>query len=65
MTYVFFIADIGPDNFIFGYPFLEANTPKVDWLNASLEDSTIASTLDANQCRIQPKGTKQRERTPL
>ncbi len=64
-THVFFVVDIGPDDFIFGYPFLEANTPKVNWVNVSLEDSTTASTLDANQCRICPKGKGQRRKVPL
>ncbi len=65
-THIFFVADIGPDDFIFGYPFLEAHEPNVDWLKASLEDSTTASTLDADQCRILPKGTAQKKRrTPL
>lgn len=46
--YIFFIADIGPDNFILGYPFLEANIPVVNWSKAKVEDTTTISTLDAN-----------------
>ena len=63
-THVFFVADIGPDDFIFGYPFLEANEPKVDWLNATVEDLTTASTLDADQCRIKPKGSRRKRSIP-
>ena len=61
-THVFFVADIGPDDFIFGYPFLEANAPEVDWPNARVEHTTTASTLDANQCRIKPKGSKKKKK---
>ena len=57
VTHAFFVADIGPDDFIFGYPFLEANEPKVDWSNAIVEDSTIALTLNADQCYIKPRGS--------
>src|SRR5260221_5581064 len=64
-THVFFIADIGPDYFIFGYPFLEANAPEVNWLSASLVYPTTASTLDADQCRILPKGATRKRKTPL
>src|SRR5258708_18989572 len=64
-THIFFVADIGPDDFIFGYPFLEANAPNVDWLKASLKDSMTASTLDANRCRILPRGTSRNKNTPL
>jgi len=28
--HIFFIADIGPDDYILGFPFLEANEPTVD-----------------------------------
>jgi len=28
--HVFFVADIGPDDFILGFPFLEANEPTVN-----------------------------------
>ena len=31
-THVFFMADIGPDDFILGYPFLEANAPTINWV---------------------------------
>jgi len=31
--HAFYIADIGQDDFILGYPFLEASNPDVDWQN--------------------------------
>ena len=48
-THVFFVADIGPDNFILGYPFLEACAPIVNWSDATLANMTMLSTLDANK----------------
>ena len=57
--------DIGPDDFIFSYPFLEANAPEVDWSNARIEHTTTASTLDANRCHIKSKGSKKKKEVPL
>src|SRR5260221_2509225 len=39
ITHVFFVADLGPDNFIFGYPFLEANTPNANWSTPAIGNS--------------------------
>jgi len=64
-VHVFYIADIGPDNFILGYPFLEANAPIVNWVDAKVEDSTMLSTLDANKWQPPTKRTQRRKRTPL
>jgi len=48
MNHIFFVADIGPDDFILGYPFLEACAPVVNWSDATLTDTTTLSTLDTN-----------------
>jgi len=45
VAHIFFITDIGPDDFILGYPFLEASAPVVNWADAKLEDVTTLSTL--------------------
>jgi len=29
--HAFYVADIGQDDFILGYPFLEASSPDIDW----------------------------------
>jgi len=29
--HAFYVADIGQDDFILGYPFLEASNPDIDW----------------------------------
>jgi len=55
ITHVFFIADIGPDDFILGYPFLEASAPIVNWADAKLEDTTTLSTLDADKWQPRPR----------
>ena len=47
--HAFFVTDIGPDDFILGYPFLEANAPIIDWPQAKVEDGTTISTLDADK----------------
>ena len=49
ITHVFFVADIGPDDFILGYPFLEASAPVVNWTDAKLKDATTLSTLNADK----------------
>jgi len=64
-THVFFIADIGPDDFILGYPFLEACVPVVNWSDAILVDTTTLSTFDADHWLPLTKTTpRQCRRTP-
>lgn len=43
----FFVADIGPDNFILGYPFFEASSPNINWRQGSLDGAVTISTNDA------------------
>ena len=31
MNHQFFVVDIGPDDFIFGYLFLKATSPSINW----------------------------------
>ena len=57
ITHVFFVMDIGPDDFILGYPFLEASAPVVNWADVKLEDATTLSTVDADKWRPQSKQT--------
>jgi len=63
--HVFFVVDIGPDDFILGYPFLEANAPIVNWTQAKIEDTTTLSTLDTDKWQLQARTTTRRKRTPL
>ena len=60
--HTFFVADIGPDDFILGYPFLKACAPIVNWAEASLADTTTLSTKDADQWRPQTKATPRRRK---
>ena len=64
-THVFFVADIGPDDYILGFPFLEANEPTVDWAHALVEGSTTISTLDADKWTPLTRTSPRRKRTPL
>ena len=61
-THVFFIADIGPDNFILGYPFLEACAPIINWSDATLANTTTLSTLDTDRWSPPKKGTPRQKR---
>jgi len=60
--HVFFVVDIGPDDFILGYPFLEACAPVVNWTDATLADTTTLSTLDADQWHPPTKAMPRRRR---
>jgi len=63
--HIFFVADIGPDDYILGFPFLEANEPTVDWAQALVKGSTTISTLDADRWRPPTKTSPKRWRMPL
>jgi len=66
VTHVFFVADIGPDDFILGYPFLEASVPVVNWADATLEDTMTLSTLDADKWQPTTKNTpRPKKKVPL
>jgi hypothetical protein len=51
-THNFFVADIGTDDFLLGYPFFEASQPEVDWANAKIGGWTMISTLDTDDWRV-------------
>jgi len=63
--HAFYIADIGQDDFILGYPFLEASNPDVDWRNGHIDGFTTISTAKANDWRPILRGTRQIESTPI
>jgi len=63
--HAFYIADIGQDDFILGYPFLEASNPDIDWCNGCINGFTTISTAKANNWQPIPKGTRQLETTPV
>ena len=39
--HMFYIADIGVDDLILGYPFFEAAEPKIDWKNGRMDGITV------------------------
>ena len=63
-THAFFVANIGQDDYILGYPFFEASTPNVDWHGARIEGITSISTVDASTWMLQAKGTRRQDTTP-
>jgi len=63
--HTFYVADIGQDDFILGYPFLEASNPDVDWCNGRIDGFTTISTAKANSWQPILKGTRQVETTPV
>jgi len=63
--HAFYVADIGQDDFILGYPFLEALNPDVDWQNGCIDGFTTISTAKANNWQPILKGSRQTETTPL
>jgi len=63
--HAFYVADIGQDDFILGYPFLEASNPDVDWCNGHINGFTMISTAKASNWQAIPKGTRQLETMPI
>jgi len=63
--HAFYVADIGSDNFILGYPFLEASNPNIDWCNGQIEGFTTISTAKAGTWQPNPKGTRKTQETPI
>jgi len=57
-SHTFFVADIGRDDFILGYPFFEASNPNVDWSGGRIEGFTTISSINANSWRPPTKRTK-------
>jgi len=47
-SHAFFVANIGQDDFILGYPFFEASNPNIDWSGGRIEGFTTISSLNAN-----------------
>ena len=63
--HAFYIADIGQDDFILSYPFLEASNPDIDWRNGHIDGFTMISTAKAKSWQPILKGTRQVETTPV
>ena len=63
-SHAFFVANIGRDDFILGYPFFKASNPNVDWSGGRIEGFTTVSSINANAWRPPPKGTKRQNSIP-
>ena len=47
--HLFYITNIGEDDVILGYPFLEAANPIINWEKGELDGATILITTKAHQ----------------
>ena len=63
--HAFYVANISLDNFILGYPFLEASNPNIDWRNGQVEGFTTISTAKAGVWQPTSKETRQTNNTPI
>jgi len=63
-SHAFFIADIGRDDFILGYPFFKASNPNVNWSGGRIEGFTTTSSINADNWRPPFRGTKRQITTP-
>ena len=63
-THAFFVANIGQDDYILGYPSFEASTPNVDWHGAQIEGITSVSTTDTSNWSPRTKGTCRQNSVP-
>jgi len=57
-SHAFFVANIGCDDFILGYPFFEASNPNIDWNGGRIEGFTTISSINTDTWRPPLKGTK-------
>jgi len=62
--HAFFVANIGHNDFILGYPFFEASNPNVDWSGGRIEGFTTVSSVNADTWRPPSKGTRRRDTIP-
>ena len=62
--HAFFIANIGRDDFILGYPFFEASNPNVDWSSGRIKGFTTISSDNADTWQPLRRGTRRQESTP-
>jgi hypothetical protein len=47
--HLFYVANIGEDNLILGYPFLKAANPKISWTEGTIEGTIILLTAKFHQ----------------
>jgi len=63
--HAFYVTDIGQDDFILGYSFLEASNPDIDWHNGRIDGFTTISTAKASNWQPVQKGTRQIDTIPV
>jgi len=47
-SHAFFVANIGQDDFILGYPFFEASNPNINWNSGHIKGFTTVSSINAD-----------------
>jgi hypothetical protein len=47
--HLFYVANIGEDDLILGYPFLEAANPEINWKEGTMEGTIILLTTKSHQ----------------
>jgi len=53
-SHAFFVANIGREDFILGYPFFEASNPNVDWSGGRIEGFTTISSANTDSWQPPP-----------
>jgi hypothetical protein len=59
----FFLANIGIDDVILGYPFFEDLLPEIDWKQGTVAGDVCLETEDANQWKPPKRQEKKRQHT--
>ena len=56
----FFIADIGPDEFLLGFPFFEATQPTINWKKGEIVGQVTLRMEDADRWQPAKRGSRKR-----
>ena len=65
VLHAFYVADIGQDDFILGYLFLEASNPDIDWRNGQIDGFTTISMAKADDWQPILKRAEPVNNTPI
>ena len=60
----FFVANIGPDKLIFGYPFFESARPNIDWETGQVSGTTIVLSENTAEWQACPKTSGRQPQVP-
>ena len=57
----FLVADVGDEDIILGYPFLEDFDPHIDWQKGTLGEGITISSNDAGEWKPRPKKERKKQ----